>query len=43
MIIKDPYGFEKTQGMFETLGPGEYIARVEEEEDEVEEDEEKEE
>jgi hypothetical protein len=38
VILKDPYGFEENQGLFETLGPNEYIAQRNEEESEEEEE-----
>jgi hypothetical protein len=40
VLIKDPYGIEANSGMFETLGPGEYIAHKDYDEDEEEDEEE---
>jgi hypothetical protein len=39
VIIKDPYGFEANQGMFETLGPNEYIAHKDYDEEDEEDEE----
>lgn len=40
VIIKDPYGMESDRGLFETLGPDQYIANAEVIEDEEEEEDE---
>jgi hypothetical protein len=36
VLIKDPYGMEADQGLFETLGPGEHIVKTEIDEEEEE-------